>query len=428
MMWLALAPMAGSAQVPIAQPTPRGDLFPAPPGAGFDGFSAPVAPAPVRYEAPLPASAASLIGENQMVGPGYRVDRTAQSDGMLYSFNIDTDRGPMKVESLQMMRVRLTELAAINRLRELSEEPLFLQGMGKQLENTVEATGKAIRHPVQTLKQIPVGFKKFKGEIQAQQAVGTVYGESGSQAYSQVKRELAYKLGVDPYSDNPVLQDLLNNVAKNQNRGQLVASIGTLVVGGGAGVALAVVEMNDEFNQIIKNKSAAQLQIENSAALESLVCKRPQMDRLLNMPGYTASNSTAITRAMTALARVRGICGVLDTLPPNPMPEAALLAQTQIQMAAQFHTKERPLTSVRFVEGTAVWADAQGNSYVFTPLEYLYWNEEIDHGFRNIRQAIGGGTLELWISGTATPTAQTEMLRNHNAIVRPGSFATLYKR
>src|SRR5690606_37040440 len=122
-------------------------------------------------------------------------------------------------QSLQMLRIRVAELAALHRLETLSKEPQFIRGFSKQLEGTVSATGKAIMSPIKTLKQMPVGMKKFAGDIQAQQAVGKVYGESGSSAHAQVKRELAAKLGVDPYTDNEPLQALLNDAAKHESRG-----------------------------------------------------------------------------------------------------------------------------------------------------------------------------------------------------------------
>lgn len=393
------------------------------------GYTSPVlTPAAIAapsYEVPAPVSASRLLSDQALSGPGYRVAQQADPSGMLYSFRINSNYGVFEPHSLQMMRVRLTELQAMNRLKELSEQPLFVQGMGQQLGRTVTATGKAIMSPIKTIKQMPVGFKKFAGDIQAQQAVGEVYGESGSGSYAQVKRELASRLKVDPYTDNQPLQDLLNEVAKNQNRGQLVASIGTLVVGGGAGLALGAVEMNDEFQAVIRNKSAAQLQVDNHTALLGMGCAVPSVDRFLNTPGYTASNCTAITRAIIEMRSVSNVCGVLDVLPPFAGPESILLAQTQIQMAAQFHRSQKALVKMQIVENTAVWSDSEGTSYVFSPLEYLYWNEEIDIGFSNIRSALGTGLLELWISGTATDAARGQ-LAGRGVAVEPESFGKLW--
>ncbi len=388
---------------------------------------APVVPYVAPYEHPAPVPASSLIDKKELSGAGYRVGSTADPSGMLYSFTIQHDAGPISAQSLQMMRVRLTELEAIERLQALSQQELFLRGMGKQLENTVEATGKAIMNPVKTLKQVPVGFKKFAGEIQAQQMVGEVYGESGSQSYAPVKRQLAAKLGVDPYTDNQPLQALLNEVAKNQNRGQLVASLSTLVVGGGAGWALAGVEMNDEFHEVVKNKSAAQLQLDNRGKLMELGCSQSKADHFLTTIGYTASNCTAITMALSTLGHIKGVTGVLDVLPPFAGPESVLFAQTQVQMAAQFHKTQKPLKTVRFVNNTAVWGDGSGNWYVFSPLEYLYWNEEIDIGMSNLRREVGEGTLELWISGTATPTARQE-LAGRGVMVQGDGLARLWSK
>jgi len=411
---IAFLPVLAAAQ--FTQPDP---LSPAVPYA---------APQPVAVpEIPPPVSASSLISPDLLSGPNYKVSPDVDRTGMLYRFDITTDNGPLTAGSLQMMRIRLAELKAIHRLGQLSEEELYLKGVGEQLETTARATGKALRNPIQTIKSVPDGFKKFAGQLQAQQIVGQVYGESGSTTYAQVKRELAAKLGVDPYTDNQVLQALMNEVAKNQNRGQLIASIGTFMVGGGAGLALNAVEMNQEFHDLIRKKSAAQLQLDNREILKGMGLTEKRADYFLTTEGYTASNCTAIVRALATLRKIKGVTGVLDTLPKfSGQPEPILFAQTQIQMAAQFHVKVRPLTAVKFVSGTAVWSDATGTSYVFSPIEYLYWTEEIGVGMSNIRsQVSNAGALEYWISGTVSDTARS-LLAARGVTVKENSLERLW--
>lgn len=376
------------------------------PAAVPTAIATPFVPA---YEVPAPQPAAPLLGGEAMKGPGYTVEPTADPTGMLYTFRAKTPYGPERVDSLRLMRLRLTEYKAIARLQELSQEDLFLSGVGEQLETTAKATGKALMNPVETIKRMPDGLKKFAGEMQARQTVGQVYGESGSATYAQVKRDLARKLGVDPYSDNEALQNLLNEVAKNKNRGQLVASIGTMVVGGGLGVAMNVADMSEEFNELIRKKSAAQLQLENRAALQALGMTQAQADYFLTTPGYTATNCTAITQAMVALRAVKGATKFFETLQPARGRTEALYIEGQLEMAAAFQKKNKTLKTMRMIGGSPVWGTASGQWHVFSPIEYLYWNEEIALGMENISREVGGAPVQLHISGDVTPTAAAEL-------------------
>ncbi len=64
--------------------------------------------------------------------------------------------------------------------------------------------------------------------------------ETARNIYAKEKRHLALQLGVDPYSTNPQLQEALNEVARNKNRGKLVARVGTAAIpyaGLGLGIA-----------------------------------------------------------------------------------------------------------------------------------------------------------------------------------------------
>jgi hypothetical protein len=186
-----------------------------------------------------------------------------------------------------------------------------------------------------------------------------------------------------------------------------VASIGTWFVPGGAGIALGMIDMNDEFASRLRDMSAAELQIENRAILDSIGCDQQLTDSFIKRPGYTAAHASAICHSLRNMANVRGACQFLNLLPEWPGPEGALFCQTQIQMAAAYHRKVEQLSTMRIAAETPVFETVDGKIFVFLPLDHIYWNAGIAEQLRAIAPLVPQGA-RLIITGTATERAKAE--------------------
>lgn len=364
----------------------------------------------IPYENPAPVPTRSVIpGSLPLSGKNYEIAPTANPSGMLYSFTIRTPYGVYQPQSLRMLKIRLSELKAMEALEEQAKQDLFAKGVTEELKGTVEATKKAVLHPIKTLKSVPMGMEKFMTDIQSRQAVGRVYGEQGSAFVLDAKRKLAYEIKVDPYSDNEQLQQLMENVARNKNRGALVASIGTLLVPGGVGLAVAAVDMNDDVMKSLRDKSAPELFLDGQNLLISMNCYSEAAAGIFNGESYTATNIAMITRAFGDLREVKFACRAMEVFPRETNAEGALYVQTGIGMAAAYHKKIRPFSELKLIAETPVFVTRDGKQIIFMPVDYLYWNEVLDKKITSYLNGTGPGGTEIWISGTASPSAKSAL-------------------
>jgi hypothetical protein len=82
--------------------------------------------------------------------------------------------------------------------------------------------------------------------------------------FSKTKRDLAIKLGVDPYSTNEVFQSELNKVAWPAFLGKFTVNLGMAAVGG---VALSAANWTNTLTDTLRDKSPTELRLMNLGLL-----------------------------------------------------------------------------------------------------------------------------------------------------------------
>ena len=150
------------------------------------------------------------IGKNFSVSGELASPEDTVTQGFTYRTHIVSSVGKFKAHCIEMLQVRIQEIKAIGILKEIKKKTAF--------DNTLEKVGKSqysgvmelILHPVDTITGIPKGGWRFitrSGEM----IKGGPEGKDDKSGdvlvdFSKLKRRYAYKLGVDVYSTNKVLQ------------------------------------------------------------------------------------------------------------------------------------------------------------------------------------------------------------------------------
>jgi hypothetical protein len=136
-----------------------------------------------------------------------------------------------------------------------------------------------VNNPVSTISSVPKGIWGFlnrTGEAVKQATEGQEADAAGGNAaenltLSKTKRDLAIKLGVDPYTTNEVFQKELNKVAWPAFLGKFTVDLGMAAVGG---VALSAVNWTSTLTDALRDKSPAELRLMNLGLLTDNMGRR----------------------------------------------------------------------------------------------------------------------------------------------------------
>jgi hypothetical protein len=167
-----------------------------------------------QFEQPPIINATQLLPESALSGPGFHVEQQVPTNGAMGQYTIvadasvfQDDAGTYRVESLDLLKVRLSEIPAIADLENVSKTGVFANALAQSAERPVAAAANMVVHPMDTVTGLPSGIGSLfgrvtmgAGEIASSASNSFGSGKAAGQAgnatmtalgYDQVRRDLA---------------------------------------------------------------------------------------------------------------------------------------------------------------------------------------------------------------------------------------------
>jgi hypothetical protein len=358
-----------------------------------------------------------FLPENLLKGRLHTVHQQTENDGLSNTYFLYSGDTPFAVTTGLMLRTRIRELYAIDKLRGMSKTEEFGKALANAGKKKLESAKGIVRDPVAAIKRVPKGASRFFGRIGESMKGGTSESEGNAlqsvTGVDKAKVALAAKLGVSPYSTNEELQEELTNTARAMAGGGFIVNAATAAVGGGAGDVLSVLNLNQNLQQTLATATASDLRIMNRKKLVELGVTRENADEFLMHPWYSPWHETIMTDALATIG-----------LDPTLFLQAASRALTEedadyfqrlAQILARYHKAKTPLSSIRLEHDRVCAMDSNGTLVVPLSCDYAIWNEhaadriELFTQLPQSRPEIKG--LALWVDGKLSERAAQE-LRN----------------
>jgi hypothetical protein len=349
--------------------------------------AAPVFEPATRFHAP------DLFPAGKLQGPSYRVRDQVVTDGFMAHFEIDSDFGLFEATGVPQAKRRIVEIEAIRKLVETSKSDLFAEGLKRSIEQPVDAVKNIAQDPVGSVKQVPKtvghffskvgssigrGVEKVKRDNEEGKAPSA--GEVGNTAknvagFDKAKLDTAKQLGVDPYSDNPRLQEEMDKVTWAFFAGGLPLRIGAAVAS--AGVTLTATNMVG-IPEDMYALTQSELALRDERSLEVMGVTA---DDIRKFQLNTALSTTRRHRIVTCLAgmpktagrglviRVANSCEDAD--------QADFLVEAISILAERQRSGATDYTSIKVLGRLPGAMTAAGNLEVPAPVDYVTWTEQV---------------------------------------------------
>lgn len=312
--------------------------------------SAPEGPCTDPDEVP----AVDLAEPALLSGPLHAVAPCARVAGHMAQFRIDTRWGPLAADSLELLRIRVAELPALEEVERASHARLAAEAAedsARRLAGTVESVAT---RPVETLRELPAGALRFfqhrldelgetlqeTGDRAGEQLAGA--GEAYDRVstrpgvvlheppadpwwqrggnrlwrlgkdwigYGEARRTWAQRLGVDPYSSNPLLNDRMDSLAWAALAGDKAVGLATGQLGSTAGEVIGAAR---RINRIVWELPPAEVRRRNDLRLAALGCGEEERRRFLRNGRFTPTLQTALVDALVELQPASGCIDVVE--------------------------------------------------------------------------------------------------------------------
>lgn len=375
-------------------------------------------------EEPL-VDAVSLVEPALLSGPGFSVDSRVELRGYMARFTLDTPLGPLQAESVEILAEREAELPALAALDRVTHSEAFLRAAGDRFAATGRSLAQIALHPIDTVLGIPAGVARYFGDRvkkignQAQSLsdhtarrlgtsgnpyppdVGPMTGARGDGSdapprpkkhwytpirkeaerefkrqvkYNQVKRELAERLGIDPYTANPYVQERLSSLAWVGSGGHFGAGSALGSVGG---VGATVLAKGGQINDIVWKLSPDELRERNRARLGAYCRDELLMRQFLRRGTFSPTLQTGLADALDALQPAGGGDALLELgMTTDSGLEARYLVNALRLTAAHLGARAKGGRLLPLGAGLAYVA-ADGELILPLPVDRLSWTEEV---------------------------------------------------
>jgi hypothetical protein len=314
-----------------------------------------------------------------------------------------------------MLKIRIHEFQVLKNATNINGTKEFFASMQKSVVQVPVAVVDTVFHPISSVQKIGAGVQsKFN-------AAGRFFnfGRKKSQyedsllkeaALGTDKRAVAVHLGVDVYSTNPKVQDLLNYIARAQAAGELPAQLGGMAAPMGVGIALTMMDLRRDVNKDLALKSPGELHAMNNKILKGLGISDVIREAFLGNRFYSPRHKTVIVANLEAMKNVEGLEHFLLTTLHDQSEEEALFAERQSDMLLYYHKKTEKLGQIGDVGGRLPAAMAKnGDLVVAVPMDYVYVDEgalETTKTLMQNRDELKAKRIILMLTGSASERAK----------------------
>ena len=383
---------------------------------------------------------AQVLRPEVITGPHYQVQDPVVAYDYESHYTVTSDYGSFEVIGDSALRKLIREIHAIASLREVKKSKVYLASLTKAGAAPVHLGKNLITHPVDTVTGVPKGVMTLFGNVGKGITTMVTGGTDPSEdnrakqvlQVSSYKREWAYKLGVDPYTSNRVLQKELNSLGWAGALGSLTVSVVALPATGPAMTALKMArladqmtelaEQRDDFgariNKMVEELPPARMRLDNEEKLSAMGISKELATLYLDHPDFTPRHDAVIVESLYTLKEATGRELFLQlALAASSEAEADFVMNTA-QTLRGYQLTTAPIRTIQLVPPFVMTTTAKGTTLVAFPIDHGVWSVRAERAVRMLQKAAGeGSSLELWLTGTLSPLAR-EQLKQRGIVVR----------
>ena len=374
--------------------------------------------AQTSFEPPAPLSASKILPSDLLSGPNHRVEERVYNDGYLNTYRVGSKFGTFVAVSTPMLRKRIGEINALVRMEQIAGTKEFTESLKEAGTDTLVGFKNLVTSPVETVKGAASGLgMAFRRASDA--LTGPKRSDSEDSkikdliGFSKTKREYAYQLGVDAYTDNEKLQDRLDEISWAGYAGGITWAGAMAAVPGGAGLAISISGTHKFLNEVFRTTPPVDLRRMNGEKLKAMDVHPEVADAFLNNSVYSPRYQTLLVNALEEMKGVGNRATFVRLAASSGNKDIAFFRERQAEMYTGFHKAVAPVeTFIALGEFAAVRTTK--NDVVFNvPLDHLVWTQDmaklLTAADARVTQMTRPATKQLWITGTMSPRAKKEI-------------------
>jgi hypothetical protein len=346
---------------------------------------------PEYQQTPLMLNTADFVPAALLKGFGYSVAGQAKNDGLVNEYSVTGSGGAAAIESTQALMLFIKEQEALEKIEKISRTDEFKSAFKKAGLGPYHTAKGLVTEPVKTAQKIGTGIGRWFSDVgysitssdPNQPGVAkTALGQAAA------KRSFAYRLDVNPYTSNKVLQAELDELAWVSFAGGLTIKAAFAAIPDVPGMAVSLSSTSDSMKQKVRDKSPAELYGSNKKALQNMGVTPQLADELLNNYVFDPYEKTLIVGALESMPGVQNRSVFIWNTIGMTDPSVALFVRLQAEYMAAYAARHTDMVAMVDVCGKTFFQSSDNTVTGIFPLDYIAWTQKLDEKERVISCAI----------------------------------------
>lgn len=295
--------------------------------------------------------AADVLPADLLKGGNYTVNPDVRNDGLMNTYTLETDYGPLKVESTSMLLLRINELNALARLQKLKESDVYQEAAKRGAKSPLKGAEALIDDPVDAVKGAVTGIGRWMSDVGRSIASDDPHQANVAETalgQAAAKRAYAYEFRVDPYTSYAPMQKSLDDIAWAAAGGGLTMKVAFAFIPGAVGIAVSATGTTDTMRALVRDKSPVELEKINRNKLKAMGVSDKAAQALLGNNAYTPQERTLLVGELESLSGIKGREKYVAAAARAQDEAKAVFMRTRAQMIGRFQKEAK--SGERFVE------------------------------------------------------------------------------
>lgn len=350
-----------------------------------------------EYESFAVLNLGDIIDVSALNGALYQIDEDVRNDGFLNRYKVTSEFGEWEVSSTVLLKLRLREIEAIAKMREIDEDESVDDAIEEDVDQVKDGVSGLIEDPAGAIQGAASGVGKlFKLTGESWKSRHTREDESQMKSlgkavsgYDKAWRKYAGEFGVDPYSSNQVLQEELDRLATAAAQGSVFAIAVKSLIPGGLGFAISATGMTQALNEVLITSSEVELRIINREKMLGMEMDPELVERYLDDNSSSSTYKTYLVGALETMHGVKGRHHFIEHALNSPAEDVSIFRSTSAIMYAWYHKEMKSIDRFERFDTIAVAVDTGNQLVIQAPLDHVLWTESLDLALESIDETIG---------------------------------------
>ncbi len=368
---------------------------------------------------PVILNAKDVLPKDILQGENYQIDYIVKNDGFINTYQLDTDYGPLEVESTAELMIRINELRALKGMEEVERSEVFGEAIKKGITAPFKGAAQMVRSPIQTTKGIIKGTGRFFSNVGRSIVSDDPHQDNVLKValgYDAAKRAFAYEFAIDPYSSYDPAMSRLGQIARTAVAGGLAPRVAMAAVDHSIATGMSISSTAKSMRKLVRDNPPGELRKINRKKLEGMGIEPSLVKAFLDNYSYSPQERTMLVGELETMHGVESRDMFIIMATGATEESVALFFRLTAQMIAGYNAKVAPAARILNINGEAILQGKDGALIWLAPLDYVFLTEGVDYEQKVLDGAIrtmpGVTGKELWINGRIDPAASKFFLAN----------------